>query len=272
MPPYAKKSLGQHFLKHDHICDHIAALAHAAANDWIIEIGPGPGALTRAVERLPHARLFLLEKDDRFARERQREAADGTQAVLTDALRFPWARLSPARSWKILGNLPYNVASPMIWDMAAQCRALRRAVFMVQKEVGQRLAAAPGNGQYGALSVWVQSYWKPRMEFVVGPGAFSPPPKVDSAVLSFAPLPQDSLPRHPEALARLVKLFFQQRRKQLGSIARHAPWPGVPEALAEAGIDARLRPEQLAVTDFQHISDIWTEMVARNRPGTPGAC
>ena len=166
MPPYAKKSLGQHFLKHDHICDRIAALVQAAADDWLIEIGPGPGALTRAVERLPHARLFLLEKDDRFARERQQEAADNTQAILTDALRFPWARLSPARSWKIIGNLPYNVASPMIWDMAAQCRALRRAAFMVQKEVGQRLAAAPGNGHYGALSVWVQSYWKPRMEFI----------------------------------------------------------------------------------------------------------
>lgn len=264
MPPYAKKSLGQHFLKHDHICDRIAALVQAAADDWIIEIGPGPGALTRAVERLPHARLFLLEKDDRFARERQQEAADNTQAILTDALRFPWARLSPARSWKIIGNLPYNVASPMIWDMAAQCRALRRAAFMVQKEVGQRLAAAPGNGHYGALSVWVQSYWKPRMEFIVGPGAFSPPPKVDSAVLSFAPLPQENLPRHPEALARLIKLFFQQRRKQLGSIARRAPWPGVLEALEEAGIDVRLRPEQLAVTDFQRICDGWTWGIAHD--------
>ena len=141
--PYAKKSLGQHFLKHDHICDRIAALAQPAASDWIVEIGPGPGALTRAVERLPHARLFLLEKDERFARERQREASGGTQAILIDALRFPWARLSPHRPWKILGNLPYNVASPLIWDIVSRARGLNRAVFMVQKEVGQRLAAAP---------------------------------------------------------------------------------------------------------------------------------
>lgn len=263
MPPYAKKSLGQHFLKHDHICDRIAALVQATPEDWLLEIGPGPGALTRAAERLPHARLFLLEKDERFALERQREAAEGTQAVLIDALRFPWGRLSPARSWKILGNLPYNVASPMIWDMAARCRAMRRAAFMVQKEVGRRLAAEPGNGQYGALSVWVQSFWKPRMEFIVGPGAFSPPPKVDSAVLSFEPLARERLPRHPEALARLVKLLFQQRRKQLGGIARRSPWPGVAEALADAGVDPRLRPEELAVDDFHRICERWSWGVAR---------
>lgn len=255
--PYAKKSLGQHFLKHDHLCDRIAALTRATAEDWIVEIGPGPGALTRAVERLPHARLFLLEKDARFARERQREASPGTQVILTDALRFPWVRLSPERSWKILGNLPYNVASPMIWDMAAQCRALRRAAFMVQKEVGQRLAAAPGNRHYGALSVWVQSYWKPRMEFTVGPGAFSPPPKVDSAVLSFEPLPQERLPRYPGTLARLLRLFFQQRRKQLGGIARRSAMPGVAEALEAAGTDTRLRPEQLTVEDVRRICEHW---------------
>lgn len=260
--PYAKKSLGQHFLKHDHICDRIAALAQPAASDWIVEIGPGPGALTRAVERLPHARLFLLEKDERFARERQREASGGTQAILIDALRFPWARLSPHRPWKILGNLPYNVASPLIWDMAAQCRALRRAAFMVQKEVGQRLAATPGNRHYGGLSVWVQSYWKPRMEFTVGPGAFSPPPRVDSAVLSFDPLPPERLPSHPGSLARLIRLFFQQRRKQLGGIARRAPWPGVAEALEAAGIDARLRPEQLPVDAFQRICEGWAWGIA----------
>ena len=254
MPPYAKKSLGQHFLKHDHICDRIAALVQATADDWIIEIGPGPGALTRAVERLPHARLFLLEKDDRFARERQQEAADNTQAILTDALRFPWARLSPARSWKIIGNLPYNVASPMIWDMAAQCRALRRAAFMVQKEVGQRLAAAPGNGHYGALSVWVQSYWKPRMEFIVGPGAFSPPPKVDSAVLTFEPLPEAARPPHAAELSRLLKICFQQRRKQIGGIFRRCGDAALLTLPEEAGLAPQLRPEQLSVADFHRLS------------------
>ena len=91
---------------------------------------------------------------------------------------------------------------------------------------------------------------------------------MDTGVLYIVPLPQENLPRHPEALARLIKLFFQQRRKQLGSIARRAPWPGVPEALEEAGIDARLRPEQLAVTDFQRICDGWSWGIAQyNGPG-----
>ena len=197
--PRAKKSLGQHFLRREEICDRIAALLLPQAEDRVLEIGPGPGALTRALEAAPHACLLLLEKDRHWAAERQRQAAPRTQAVLTDALRFDWRRISPERPWKVIGNLPYNVASPLIWDIVSRAEGLKRAVFMVQKEVGQRLAAAPGNGHYGALSVWVQSYARPRLEFVVGPGAFSPPPKVDSAVLSFEPLPPEARPAHPKA-------------------------------------------------------------------------
>ena len=179
--PKAKKSLGQHFLRHESICNRIASLLLPKDTDNVIEIGPGPGALTRAIEAQPHARLVLLEKDSHWAAERQRLGAARTQAVLTDALRFDWSRITPDNPWKIIGNLPYNVASPMMWDLFSRATGLVRAAFMVQKEVGQRLAAGPGNGHYGALSVWVQSFARPRMEFIVGPGAFSPPPKVDSA-------------------------------------------------------------------------------------------
>ena len=198
---------------------------------------------------------MLLEKDSHWAAERQRLGAARTQAVLTDALRFDWSRITPADPWKIIGNLPYNVASPMMWDLFSRATGLVRAVFMVQKEVGQRLAAAPGNGHYGALSVWVQSFARPRMEFVVGPGAFSPPPRVDSAVLSFEPLPLDQRPERPELLALVIKICFQQRRKQLGSIARRCPpAPWLSAAIEQAGITPTLRPEQLTVADFQHIS------------------
>ena len=141
--PRAKKSLGQHFLRREEICDRIAALLLPQAEDRVLEIGPGPGALTRALEAAPHACLLLLEKDRHWAAERQRQAAPRTQAVLTDALRFDWRRISPERPWKVIGNLPYNVASPLIWDIVSRAEGLKRAVFMVQKEVGQRLAAAP---------------------------------------------------------------------------------------------------------------------------------
>lgn len=141
--PRAKKSLGQHFLRREEICDRIAALLLPQAEDRVLEIGPGPGALTRALEAAPHACLLLLEKDRHWAAERQRQAAPRTQAVLTDALRFDWRRISPEHPWKVIGNLPYNVASPLIWDIVSRAEGLKRAVFMVQKEVGQRLAAAP---------------------------------------------------------------------------------------------------------------------------------
>ena len=252
--PRAKKSLGQHFLRREEICDRIAALLLPQAEDRVLEIGPGPGALTRALEAAPHACLLLLEKDRHWAAERQRQAAPRTQAVLTDALRFDWRRISPERPWKVIGNLPYNVASPLIWDIVSRAEGLKRAVFMVQKEVGQRLAAAPGNGHYGALSVWVQSYARPRLEFVVGPGAFSPPPKVDSAVLSFEPLPPEARPAHPKALARLLRICFQQRRKQLGGIFRRAGLPQMERALDEAGLAPSLRPEALSTDDFQRLS------------------
>ena len=255
--PRAKKSLGQHFLKNPDICDRIAALLEATAQDNILEIGPGPGALTRSLEALPHARLLLLEKDRYWAGERQRAAQPGTQAVLTDALRFAWARITPAFPWKLAGNLPYNVASPLIWDCLSQATGCTRAVFMVQKEVGLRLAAAPGNGQYGALSVWVQSYAAPRLEFTLGPGAFNPPPKVDSAVLSFTPLSLASRPEHPQLLARLLRICFQQRRKQLGGIIRRSGEQPLAQALHEAEIDPGLRPEALGVGQWQRLSALW---------------
>ncbi|MDO5483426.1 MAG: 16S rRNA (adenine(1518)-N(6)/adenine(1519)-N(6))-dimethyltransferase RsmA [Desulfovibrionaceae bacterium] len=252
--PRAKKSLGQHFLRHESICLRIAALLRATSADSILEIGPGPGALTRALEAGPHARLLLIEKDSHWAAERQRLAAPGTQAVLADALRFDWRRISPQSPWMVIGNLPYNVASPLIWDILSRAAGLVRAAFMVQKEVGQRLAASPDSRHYGALSVWTQSFAAPRLEFVVGPGAFSPPPKVDSAVLSFEPLPPEARVRHPEALKRLLHVTFQQRRKQLGGIFRRGGLPFMLEGLEECGLSPNLRPEALSVADFGRLS------------------
>lgn len=267
--PRAKKSLGQHFLRNESVCRRIAALLDPQPGDNVLEIGPGPGALTRALEAQPHARLLLLEKDRHWAAKRQREAAPKTQAVLMDALRFDWRRLPPEERWKIAGNLPYNVASPLIWDIVSQSAA-SRCVFMVQKEVGQRLCAAPGSRQYGALSVWVQAYARPRLEFTLGPGAFSPPPKVDSAVLSFTPLPAEGRPRHPAALERLLRVCFQQRRKQLGGIFARAGLARLAAELPQLGLSPQLRPEALSVADFLRLSALLVAMEARERPAAAG--
>lgn len=251
--PRAKKSLGQHFLRSQAVCARIAALLEPCATDAVLEIGPGPGALTRALEAVPHASLLLLEKDRYWAVERQRLAAPGTSAVLMDALRFDWRRLRAGTAWKIAGNLPYNVASPLMWDIVARA-GFARCVFMVQKEVAQRLVAAPGSRQYGALSVWVQAHARPRLEFSLGPGAFSPPPKVDSAVLSFAPRAPGQRPARPEALTRLLRIAFQQRRKQLGGVLVRAGLPAVADALPALGLSGAVRPEALGVPEFLRLA------------------
>lgn len=251
--PRAKKSLGQHFLHDRNISEKIVRLLRVQPEDRVLEIGPGPGALTGLLEQAePHC-LVLLEKDRHWAAERQRRAGPRTQAVLIDALTIAWERVAPDRPWKIIGNLPYNVASPLMWDIFSRATGLTRAVFMIQKEVGERLVARPGGRDYGALSVWVQSFMRPEWGFAVGPGAFSPPPRVDSAVVSFVPLPPEQRPADPPALARLLKLCFQNRRKQLGSIFRRNGLARLHAALEMLRIDLRVRPEGLLPQDFQRI-------------------
>ena len=250
--PAPKKSLGQHFLRNADICRRIATLAELQDQDRVLEIGPGPGALTQVIETLPHETLLLQEKDSYWAGVREAEAEARTRVICMDALAFRWEDLEGP--WKIMGNLPYNVASPLIWDVAARARAMLRAVFMIQKEVGERLCAHPGTRDYGALSVWVQAFWQARFEFVVRPGAFAPPPKVDSAVCSFEP--KDVRPDEEQAkrLSRVIKLCFGQRRKQLGGTLRKAGQIRLLEGLEARGIALSARAEELSVEDYLFLS------------------
>lgn len=249
----AKKSLGQHFLRDERVVQRIVDLLLPAEGDQIIEIGPGPGALTALLRPLPWSRLLLLEKDDHYAAEHAARPMPGLEVVAGDALAYPWERLEGP--WKIAGNLPYNVASPLMWDIVSRTPNLSRAVFMVQKEVGDRLTARPGSRDYGALSVWIQSFVRTRKGFVIGPSAFSPPPKVDSAVVVFEPLPPEHRPVHAGSLSRLVKLCFQQRRKQLQGILRRALPDFSPDVLLRLGMDPAQRPETLSVEQFQQLAE-----------------
>ena len=254
MPPYAKKSLGQHFLKNPDISRRIVDLLHIEPGDHVLEIGPGPGALTRLIADRTPARLLLIEKDTHWAAVHTRELAARSEAevLCQDALAFDWSSLGG--SWKLIGNLPYNVASPLIWDAVRHVPHLARAVFMVQKEVGERLAARPGTHAYGALSVWVQSFARVDWGFVVGPGNFTPPPKVDSAVVSLTALPESARPPHPDALAHVVKLCFQQRRKQLQAILRHHGLADAASLLTALDIDPAARSETLDCAKFHALT------------------
>ncbi|MBL3582731.1 16S rRNA (adenine(1518)-N(6)/adenine(1519)-N(6))-dimethyltransferase RsmA [Oleidesulfovibrio alaskensis] len=256
--PRAKKSLGQNFLQDKNISAKIVAALQIGPADCVIEIGPGPGALTDFIQKAAPASLWLLEKDTYWAGEHRRSDSRTPvekQVVLTDALTFPWERLSDDRSWKLIGNLPYNVASPLMWDCLSLA-AFSRAVFMIQKEVGDRIVAAPRSRQYGALSVWLQSHTVPRKELIVPPTVFKPRPKVDSAVLSFAPLPLSARNFSPRALSVLLKICFQQRRKQLQKILKRYWSDAVCGWFELQGVPPAARPEELSPNQFQQLANL----------------
>lgn len=258
-----KKSLGQHFLKDKNICQNIVKALNIEADDRIIEIGPGAGALTNIIELYPKKSLILLEKDYHWSRERQKNTAHNTQSILIDALTFPWHKIDQNYACKIIGNLPYNVASPLMWDIFSQANGMTRAVFMVQKEVGQRIIAKPNSKNYGALSVWIQSFVKPQLLFNVPAKAFTPPPKVESAVLVFTPLPLNQLPRNSQALANFIKMCFQLRRKQLSSILRKNNMIQGIAILEDLEIDPQRRPETLSIAEFQNFSQRLLDLISK---------
>ena len=234
------------------LAQRIVHLLDIGPHDRVLEIGPGPGALSGFLRLAGPGALVLLEKDAHWAAERQR--ANEGQAVIMDALRLPWERITSAWPWKLIGNLPYNIASPLIWDAVSLARGLTRAVFMVQKEVALRIAAPPGGKSYGALSVWVQSFVSPKIAFSVGPGMFNPPPKVDSAVIVLTPLPPGQRADRPEELARLLRLCFQNRRKQLQTIFKQNKMEHALHVLQDMKINPQNRPETLSPLLFQELS------------------
>jgi 16S rRNA (adenine1518-N6/adenine1519-N6)-dimethyltransferase len=249
---FAKKRFGQHFLHDKGVCARIVAALGIQPGDRVLEIGPGHGALSTLIAQAGPGLYAAVERDLPLALE-LRDKCPGVQPLAADALAVRWERLGPPGGWKIIGNLPYNVASPLMWELFSRCRGLAQAVFMVQKEVGDRLVARPGTADYGALSAWVRSFVEPRLGFTVGPGAFIPRPKVDSAVLVFTPVagPGDFEPR---ALAGLLHTCFQKRRKQLGNILRSYMNDAAQAYLESQGLTLRSRPEELAPNQFQALS------------------
>lgn len=252
LTPSPKKSLGQHFLKEKSVAARIVSLLQIASTDNILEIGPGPGALTALIRQKTPARFRVIEKDSYWAAYHAAEGRDGKpemEVLEEDALLFSWETLEGP--WKVISNLPYNVGSPILWEMVSRTPELVRSVVMLQKEVAERLRAVPGTAAYGALSVWVQSFVRVSWGFVVGPGAFTPPPKVDSAVVVLTGRPKEEHPADPVALAGMLHQCFQMRRKQLQAILKRRGVEKPAVLLEQLGIDPRDRPENLSPERFQ---------------------
>ncbi|HSR50348.1 MAG TPA: 16S rRNA (adenine(1518)-N(6)/adenine(1519)-N(6))-dimethyltransferase RsmA [Acidobacteriota bacterium] len=259
-----KKSLGQHFLTDENICRKIVRFAHLAQGDPVIEIGPGTGRLTRALLQAG-ARVRAVEVDPGLASRLQEgegieaNLRDRLEIVQGDILSLTWNELLDSNHAssvedtpvKIVGNLPYNIASRILLKMIEARRRFQRAVFMVQKEVAERVAAGPGGKDYGSLTLALQYHFKVEMGFDVRPGSFQPPPKVMSSVLALSPLKEQPSPQEAEAFHRLVRLAFRHRRKTLYNNLKDSFQPqSIRKALEACGLEPQIRPEQVDLQSF----------------------
>jgi 16S rRNA (adenine1518-N6/adenine1519-N6)-dimethyltransferase len=259
MAPRAKRRLGQHFLSDPRILGRIADAVAAGPDDTVLEIGPGPGGLTAALAARA-GRVIAIEKDRELV-PALRERFPEITVVEGDALELDWHALAavatatarPGTTYKVAGNIPYNITSPLI-DKALLPPRPAVIVFLVQKEVAERVTAAPGTAEYGALTVGVQSVANAERLFTVPAGAFYPKPKVDSAVLRLVPVDRPLVPDAERAgFRRLVVGLFGFRRKQLQRGLRELTgWDSerVAALLRGAELDRHARPEVLAPADF----------------------
>ncbi len=249
----AKKSFGQHFLLDLNVTRKIARLAGPLEGETVIEVGPGPGGLTRALLEAG-ARVIAVEKDARFLPllgELQEAAPDRLTLVEADALKVDEAALAAGPA-HVVSNLPYNVGTPLLLKWLTGPWRPESMSLMFQKEVADRVAAQPGSGAYGRLAVISQAVCAARVVMDLPARAFTPPPKVASAVVRLDPLPDPPAPPRLAALERVTAAAFGQRRKMLRSSLKALGG----EALCRAAdVDPDARAETVDVAGFLRLAD-----------------
>jgi 16S rRNA (adenine1518-N6/adenine1519-N6)-dimethyltransferase len=256
-----RKRFGQHFLHDPGILRRIVEAIAPQPGERLVEIGPGEGALTLPLLRAC-GKLTAIELDrDLIAALGERARGVGELEIISaDVLTVDFAELAGGRSrllpggsqLRIAGNLPYNISTPILFHCLEHAAAIRDMHFMLQKEVVDRMAAGPGSKTYGRLSVMLQLRCTVEPLFKVPPGAFRPPPKVDSAIVRLVPLPEGDLPDvDVHLIDRVVRAAFGQRRKTLSN-ALHGV--ATVTQIESAGVDPRARAEQLAATAFVNLA------------------
>lgn len=253
----ARKSLGQNFLFDLNLTRRIARSAAPLSAATVVEIGPGPGGLTRALLLEGARKVVAVEKDARALPALQEIAAHypgRLEIVEADALRYDWAAHITGEA-KIVANLPYNIATPLLtgWLTGPWPPWFSSLTLMFQKEVAERIVAAPGSEAYGRLSIISQWCASAKKLFDIDRRAFTPPPKITSSVVQLIPRPERLPACEITLLEKVTAAAFGQRRKMLRSSLKSLR-PDMSKLLVDLGIDANLRAEQLAVADFARIA------------------
>jgi len=270
----AEKARGQHFLLHPHQARRIVAALDLEPQDLVVEIGPGLGALTGLLAEQA-ARVVALEVDPALAAYLEKElfpSEPRVEVICQDVLQFDFRQLAreAGTPLAVVGNLPYQITSPLLFKLAVDTAALSRAVLMMQQEVGARLTAGPGTKDYGILSVLLQYHFDIIRLFTLGPANFFPPPQVTSVVVRLLPRQPDPAAPDEAFFKRVVKAAFATRRKTLkNTLTARAATLGLSssEVLAvmkTLDIDPGLRGETLSVSQFVALSN---ELLARRGTG-----
>lgn len=249
-----RPKLGQHFLSSPHYRERIADALRLRGEDLVIEIGPGRGAMTGLLARRA-GRVVAIELDAALAKRLQDQFADSPAVQITEAdiLTADISRIcrnASAKDCCVFGNLPYYITSPILHRLFEFRKSIRAMALLMQREVAERITAAPGSRDYGYLSVFVQLFSQPQLLFTVPPGAFSPPPKVQSALVDFRMTPRfpDWSPERESGFLNFVKTCFAQKRKSLmNNLAVVASRAEIEAALAHLRLPSNIRAEQLAV-------------------------
>lgn len=254
----ARRKLGQHFLLDANLCGRIARQAGPLAGRTVVEVGPGPGGLTRALLDSDAETVVAVELDVRAVAVMEELAATAggrLRVVAGDALALDLTSLAAAPR-QIVANLPYNVGSPLLVGWLRQAAAWERLTLMFQQEVAERICAAPDTEAYGRLSVLAQWLCRAELRLRIPPGAFAPPPKVWSAVVVLTPHLAQPTPALLAAMERLTAAAFGQRRKMLRGSLKPL---GGEALLARAGIAPERRAETLDVAEFEALARLLLE-------------
>jgi 16S rRNA (adenine1518-N6/adenine1519-N6)-dimethyltransferase len=249
-----KKYLGQNFLFDPSILHRIIEAADIKHNDTVVEIGPGPGTLTKILAGVAK-KIIAIELDYELYKKLRDELKEfkNIELIHSDALKYPYEELEP---FKVVANIPYYITTPIIFRLIDARKNLKSMTLTIQKEVAQRIVGKPNTKDYGVLSIAVQYYGEPKLKFVIPKGAFRPVPKVDSAVIHIEMFDKPRVIVTDEKLFfRIVKTAFAQRRKMLSNSLKSIS-KDIKEVLINAGVDPNRRAETLSIEEFARLADL----------------